>query len=246
MQTTEGVVLRMDVAGAGSRFAAGLVDALILAAVLLGSIMLFFALAAIDPTGISGFAGMFIAMGSYLFVILYHVAFHHFWSGRTPGKAVFQLHVVSADGHPPTVSQLVMRGLIQLVDFFVLAIGIFSIAITAKRQRLGDLAAGTLVARDQAPERVPEPWARQSWSELERHELPLTPGMVARCDAGDLGFLRAVITRKGLDNQARHRLYGKVARHYMARLGVGGRPQARVALKEIYLFLREQRGKEVS
>ena len=35
MQTAEGVVLRMDVAGAGSRFAAGLVDMLILMALIL-------------------------------------------------------------------------------------------------------------------------------------------------------------------------------------------------------------------
>ena len=245
MQTAEGVVLRMSVAGAGSRFAAGLVDMLILITIII-LVTVGFALTGFEGDGITGFVGAFLITGLYLFVILYHVLFHRFWSGRTPGKAAFNLQVLSADGHPPTMSQLLLRGLVQVVDLFVLLVGVFSIAVTEKRQRLGDLAAGTLVARTEVPERSPEPWARQSWSELEKHELPLTPGMIARLDAQDIGFLRAVISRKGLDNQARRKLYSKVARHYMARLGVTGRTDSRTALKEIYLFMREQRGKHIS
>ena len=245
MQTAEGVVLRMDVAGAGSRFAAGLVDMLILMALI---VLIFFGVAVtgLDFSGASGFFVAFLYGGLLLIVVAYHVLFHRFWGGRTPGKAAFHLQVVSVDGNPPTMSQLMLRGIIQLVDWLFLMVGVFAIAVTEKRQRLGDLAAGTLVTRNETVERTPEPWARQSWSEIEVPQLPLTPGMIARLDAQDLGFLRAVITRQGLSNEARRKLYSKVARHYMSRLGLGGRPDPRTALKELYLFMREQRGKAIS
>ncbi len=71
--------------------------------------------------------------------------------GRTLGKAAFDLRVVRTDGSPPKWNPCAYRNLLRFVD--VLAIGPILIATTERKQRLGDLAARTLVVRERwAPE----------------------------------------------------------------------------------------------
>src|SRR5690349_7121952 len=98
VETTEGVRLRREIAGAGSRLAAGLLDGLLLAAGYLLLLALALLLTMADPSGLSGLVIGVLAGGAVLIVIGYHVVFHLAWQGRTPGKAVLGLRVVSADG----------------------------------------------------------------------------------------------------------------------------------------------------
>src|SRR6185369_2742407 len=114
--TSEGVDLRHEIAGAGSRFAAGLLDGLILLA---GYLALFLAVLLpmqFDPTRVSGFVVGLLAGGWMLGVIGYHVGFHSLSGGQTPGKRALGIRVLSADGLPPRTMQLVLRALIWPVD----------------------------------------------------------------------------------------------------------------------------------
>jgi uncharacterized RDD family membrane protein YckC len=69
--------------------------------------------------------------------------------GATLGKLATNLRVVSAaDGTPIGWSAAIVRNLMRLVDGAVLyIIGFIAICPTEKRQRLGDLVAGTMVVR---------------------------------------------------------------------------------------------------
>lgn len=68
---------------------------------------------------------------------------HH---GQTFGMQLFQLRVISKHGGPATIAQLLIRGILLIVDtlFFGL-VGWFTMMLSRYRQRLGDHAAGTLV-----------------------------------------------------------------------------------------------------
>ncbi len=70
------------------------------------------------------------------------------FQGRTFGKYVRKTRVVMADGSAPTVGALAIRWMLEVVDLWVFCIGFIFILCSRHRQRLGDMAAGTLVVKD--------------------------------------------------------------------------------------------------
>src|SRR5206468_250385 len=78
------------------------------------------------------------------------------WSGKTLGKRLMHLRVVDARGGPVTVGQAVVRNLVRAVDFLPLyyAVGAIAIFASPRNQRLGDLAAGTVVVRERLAVRL--------------------------------------------------------------------------------------------
>ncbi|MGH2609401.1 MAG: RDD family protein [Tepidiformaceae bacterium] len=73
-------------------------------------------------------------------------------SGQTLGKRVMNLRVVSADGTPPSLGQVVGRNLLRPIDAFPVfyLVGFIVAAVDGEGRRLGDMAAGTRVARQLA------------------------------------------------------------------------------------------------
>jgi hypothetical protein len=101
--------------------------------------------------GTAGLVILSIAVGGLMLIsVLYHVAFEVLAAGRTPGKRANGLRVVMEGGEPVGVRASAVRNLIRLLEgpplFYVPAI--VSILATRRNQRLGDLAAGTLVVRE--------------------------------------------------------------------------------------------------
>lgn len=241
VKTAEGITLGLEVAGPGTRFTAALLDGLVLVAVM-GTLSLLLRVARpFDPTGAADFLLLFELAAAVPLYVAYNVVLHWRGDGRTPGKRALGIRVLSADGQPASPFQIVLRGVIGVVDLLPLplSIGLIAIAATEKHQRLGDLAAGTLVVREPRPAGQPlEPWARESWEDLQVRVLDLGPAAVERFGPADRDFLRAVITRRGLDPTVRRRLLEEVAAHYRSRLGRQEREDPRAVIKELYLFLR--------
>jgi len=151
--TPEAVSISADVAGLGSRMIAILIDSAIQAALL---ILLGFALAGL---GLKGTTAAAAGLGGILFLYLgYFFLFEGLWAGRTPGKRAQRIRVVRADGQPAGWTQVGIRTLLRLVDILptAYAIGSLSILLTGRSQRLGDLAAATLVVRER-PAPLPLP-----------------------------------------------------------------------------------------
>jgi uncharacterized RDD family membrane protein YckC len=247
VRTPEGVTLRAEIAGAGSRFGAALVDGALFGlsyAVLALSVFL---IRMIDPTGLSRFTLAVLGGTLLLGFCAYQFLFHALAQGQTPGKRLFDLRVASADGYPAEIGQHVMRTLILPIDALLPVpapfgiLGLVVILYTERRQRLGDLVAGTLVLRERRAERASEPFPNESWSTLAQRTLPLVPAHAARLSSEDLSLLRDLWTRTGLNDDDRRRLFIAGARHYARKLELGEFADARVLLKELYLFLREAR-----
>lgn len=245
VETPEGLTLRHELAGAGSRCAAGLVD------VLLWGAALFLALVFLTVF-LGGAAGLALWIGAGIVVSLvgYQVAFGFLWGGRTPGKWLLGLRVVDEQGFPASLTKHLLRGLFWPLEVVLVLVpvplGVILVATTPRRQRLGDMVAGTVVVRDARSRVAGEPFARESWSGLPRRRLGLVPAHVARFDGEDVDFLRELLGRAGLEREARDRLLRDGARHYAGRLGVDLGPRlsaadARALLRELYLFLREKR-----
>lgn len=69
-------------------------------------------------------------------------------SGQTLGKRLTGLRVVNEDGTPITMGTSVVRNVLRIVDgLMIYAVGAVSIALSGKKQRLGDHVADTVVVR---------------------------------------------------------------------------------------------------
>ena len=91
------------------------------------------------------FGGAFLGWNGYF------VFFEGLRQGRTPGKSRVGIRVVRDTGHPITVADAVTRNLLRLADFLPPPYlgGLLLMALHPLGKRLGDLAAGTVVVRDQ-------------------------------------------------------------------------------------------------
>lgn len=147
----------MPLAGIGSRFIALLVDYLIWIAGLLVLMLLF----TIVLPGVRAFNKVSAqwATAIYIFAVFllnwgYFTLFEAFWNGRTPGKRVAKIRVIQRSGRAIGLFESMARNLVRFVDQFPFfyAVGVIAMFVTRQHQRLGDLAAGTLVVRDRETE----------------------------------------------------------------------------------------------
>lgn len=159
LATPEGVTLDVTLAGVGSRFAARLVDQLLQFALLAALLIL----GKLVEGGSGTFGGVFLAwllVAVFLVQFGYDVFFETRAGGRTPGKRWTGLRVVRVGGTPVGFVASAVRNILRIVDalpgFYL--VGILAVLFTAKNQRLGDLAADTIVVREQSRARaVPGP-----------------------------------------------------------------------------------------
>ena len=152
IDTPELVDIEMPLAGIGSRFIALLVDSLIWFAGLLVLIVLLICSRRtsrhsqkIQRNGPS----RSLFSSSFCFNWGYFTLFEAFWNGRTPGKRVARIRVIQRSGRAIGLFESMARNLVRYVDSAPLyAVGVIAMFATRQHQRLGDLAAGTLVVRD--------------------------------------------------------------------------------------------------
>ncbi len=157
--TPEGVRLELAIAGIGSRFAARLLDSLIQMAFI---IALYFAVIAAagglfalgaSRNGLETGALVLVAVIMvvvFITIFLYDLIFELAMGGQTPGKRAVGLRVVDASGAPARPASILVRNLVRIVDFLPLyyIVGFVTMLATQKTQRLGDLAAHTIVIRE--------------------------------------------------------------------------------------------------
>jgi uncharacterized RDD family membrane protein YckC len=111
-----------------------------------GIIVFVLSIAAI-PFGAFGLGGGFFLIFLFAIEWLYPVLFEVFWRGQTPGKKALGISVINDDLTPVTLGTSLVRNLLRTIDFlplFYLA-GLVTMLCNRRFQRLGDLAAGTLV-----------------------------------------------------------------------------------------------------
>jgi uncharacterized RDD family membrane protein YckC len=145
IETPEGVRFALPLAGVGSRFLAWVIDAAAIGAAVsfAGKITSIVAPISKDwMAALSVITFFLISMG-------YGIAFEWFWRGQTLGKRVLRLRVVDAGGLKLEFSQIAVRNLLRLVDALPLLylVGGAAVLLTRDAQRLGDLAANTIVVR---------------------------------------------------------------------------------------------------
>ncbi len=131
-------------ASIGERFLALLIDYILIGLYLYSTL----ALISWFQTSTDFMVTIFLIM-IYLPVLLYSFLCETFNHGQSLGKRLMNIRVVKADGSTPSIGSYLLRWLLFPIDFFFTGgIGILSILLTKNSQRLGDLAAGTMVIKE--------------------------------------------------------------------------------------------------
>jgi len=139
VETPENIELEAELAGPVARVLAYAID-LGIRSIALTAISI--AMLTFGQTG----WGLFLIF-SFLLEWFYPVAFEVFRQGQTPGKKMMGLVVINDDLTPVTASNSVVRNLLRAADFFPFFYlgGLVSMVLNPRFQRMGDMAAGTLV-----------------------------------------------------------------------------------------------------
>lgn len=229
MRSPEGVSLELPISGPGSRILAYALDYIlivILAILILICLAFSFPIADFlsdwskdlaqqleensgDPQAINAFL-----LPTFLIIIVLvsfgEVLYFTFWElatgGRSFGKLIVKLRVIERNGMPLTFRSSVIRNLLRLVDVLPssYAIGLISLVLSDRNQRLGDLAAGTVVIRINAfeaatavatdPDLAPLPLSRGQLTRLGTTELSLARGALRRSDKVPVERAQAVLS----------------------------------------------------
>jgi uncharacterized RDD family membrane protein YckC len=166
--TGESVAFRYELAGLGSRFYAVFIDMAVQFAILTAFVLLLAwigsalpAVKAPAPGGSLEKIASGIVLGLVVFAVFmlffgYFILFEWRWGGRTPGKRLLGIRVVRDGGFPLDFTSAVVRNVVRILEvglgFYVVSAAVT--LLSPENKRLGDMAAGTLVVRDERYERA--------------------------------------------------------------------------------------------
>jgi uncharacterized RDD family membrane protein YckC len=218
IQTPEGVTFNLPLAGPVSRSLAWMIDAACIMACFQFGRVLIGLLGMISPD-FSSAASIFIY---FLITTGYTICLEWFWQGQTVGKRILRLRVMDVNGLRLQPSQIIIRNLLRAVDslpLFYLVGGVVCL-VNRHSQRLGDLAASTMVVKTT---RAFEPDLDQILHSNRYNSLHAYPHLVARMrqhvapeEAGIA--LRALMRRDDLLAEARVALFDEIASHFKSKV----------------------------
>ncbi len=144
--TPEKVVVSYKTAGLSARVSAQLLDWLVIIMGILGISM---------ATGVMGIVAPELTQAALLVLFaaapfLYFILSEGLWNGQTVGKKALRLRVVMGDGTPITFYAALFRNLLRPADMLpgFPFVGLMTMFLTPRFQRVGDLAVGTIVIHE--------------------------------------------------------------------------------------------------
>jgi uncharacterized membrane protein SpoIIM required for sporulation/uncharacterized RDD family membrane protein YckC len=149
VETPEHVTLDLEIAGVGSRALAALIDMLVLVGSALGVFIVLTIVAGFGVT-VGSIGGALLMLGGFAVWTGYFILFEGLRQGQTPGKRMVGIRVVSDTGNAVSLSAAAARNLMRIADFLPppYLTGALLVALHPRGKRLGDMVAGTVVARD--------------------------------------------------------------------------------------------------
>lgn len=147
VHTSQNIDIDYEVADLGDRVLARLIDMAIFISIIIFTVILILMS--------SGYEAMNNTLGIVLIIVyaslyvFYDLACEVFMNGQSVGKRLRKIKVVSIDGAQPTIGQYLLRWLFRIVDFSLTSslCALISVAVSDKKQRVGDMVAGTTLIK---------------------------------------------------------------------------------------------------
>lgn len=173
--TPENIAFEYQLAGPFRRLPAYLIDVIVRYSIIIVLVIaLTFIVGMIEWDTLGAFALGFGLVSYFLISWFYGAAMETYFNGRTVGKWACGVRVIDVDGCPITGRRAIIRNLLRIADLAPLAalssfgddvppvffiptgmVGLICVVCTRRMQRLGDIAAGTMVIIDERAWRLP-------------------------------------------------------------------------------------------
>lgn len=210
--TSEGVTVSLTIAGIGSRTLAALLDILLVgtALVLIGAV-----------TSRTADVDELLTLGVLTAVVVfvpfaYLITLETLNGGKTIGKMAAGIKVVRTSGAPVGFGAASVRALLLPIDVLLFGVGIVAMFVSGKSQRLGDMAAGTVVVRDRFRP-VTDTTTGTGWTGLS---LDTPRWDVTAITDEEIAVVRSFLTRAtGLEAQARASYAAQLRERIAPRVG---------------------------
>jgi uncharacterized RDD family membrane protein YckC len=174
IQTAQNVTLEQNLAGIGQRILAHFLDIILLIAFYLLLIWLLGKSGIIDM-----FAGWAFASVLMLPYFLYYPLLQYWNNGQTFGKMIVKIRVVKIDNSHPSIGDFLIRWIIRLFEINIIPIAPIFVLINERKQRLGDMAAGTTVVAEKQKVRL----THSVFEEIDTDYTPTFPSVQSLQDA---------------------------------------------------------------
>jgi len=200
--TTQNIELEYDLASVGERIASYIIDVIIIGAYLIAVFMFIMNYALLNQND-------WMVFIFFIPVFFYDLASEVYMNGQSVGKRVMNIKVVSLDGGQPTLGQYILRWLFRIVDFSMISqlCAVICVAATERKQRIGDMVAGTTVVRT-----VPRTGLQQTlYVPTPQADYVVTFPEVANLADTDMQLIKEVILKSNTGNTT-------LARHAMEKI----------------------------
>ncbi|MBF0570824.1 MAG: RDD family protein [Candidatus Omnitrophica bacterium] len=217
IRTPEGVEFSFLLAGPVSRCLALTIDFFVKIVIMnvAATISNIFKIISID------FSASFLIISYFIVSICYSITLEWCWQGQTLGKRLFRLRVIDAQGLRLHFSQVVIRNLLHVIDMLPVfyLVGGLSCILSNKAQRLGDLAANTIVIyvpKIEQPEL--DQLLKGKYNSLRRY-----PHLCSRLrqnvspDEAEIA-MQAIIRRDDFDPSERIKLFEEIAQYFKTKV----------------------------
>lgn len=267
--SSEGVPIEFELAGVGTRISALLADYIFL---LLSFAIIFYIFGvSIQLMSVTSMAIYFVALATFaafVFVFGYFIFCEAVFNGLTIGKFAAGIRVISLSGGRISFNQALTRNLLRIVDMqpgFTYLVGIISLFLTTRVQRIGDLASQCVVVRYREPPKLfsrkkfiitdwrsPELWPTRFFTNPyligpSPTNLSMLPEHLRHLDTShvteqDLLAINAFLTRRyWLPPDKRAHLASLLANQLRVKLGSQGYDLADETLLEAVSFVKTMR-----
>lgn len=214
INTNQNVQINYEISSIGDRIIAYLIDSLVISGVSLGIFLL----------------SNVIGLGYGTFLLFAIIFFYHFiceltMNGQSVGKRNRGIRVMKKDGNAATISAYFLRFLLRPIDT-IYGLGLAIMFFTKHQQRLGDLAAGTIVVNVKSENELKQQIREEMSIDLQQEVM--YPEVVSLTDK-EVQLIRTVL-RNRVDHQ-RHENVVELARK------IGDKTGAQFITEESYPFL---------
>lgn len=218
IQTAQNVNIEYPIASVGDRVVAGIIDQLIIVGYFIAIIFLYiWILNLTDGSALYYPVAYFIIL--FLPAFFYHLLCETFLNGQSFGKKMMKMRVVKLDGTPASIGSYFLRWIIAPIDIYFTygSVGLITMLINGKGQRLGDLAAHTTVVKLKAEARLDDTILR---STPVNYEVKF-PEVSSLCDS-DIAIVKEVLdlNYKRPDRMTCERILDKTKRAIEQKLGI--------------------------
>jgi len=145
IKTTQNIDIDYEIAGLGERVLGRLIDmALFILIMIAGAIIISL------THGFNSTTAIIVLVIIYLVLfVFYDLGCETMMNGQSVGKKMMKIKVISLDGARPSIGQYLLRWLFRIVDFSLSSelCALICVAVSDKKQRLGDMVAGTTLIK---------------------------------------------------------------------------------------------------